>query len=436
MTSRPNLRFWSRLDANPVWTLADSAASSASNFVLGSLIALRSTPELYGRFALAFALYSLTFGVWRAWAVEPFLLGVRSRSFGPGSVVGACANIGGGAMILGLVVASGVGGDGRSLILAVAFSLPVLAAHDGVRYCLIGSQRAHLALVVDVLWLVLMIVGSTRISTPTTIILWWTASGALTLVAGLQLLEWPTLSGGRSWLRQTAGLGARFVFEFLIFTGSNIAIMFAVGFSSGLSEIGAYRGAAVLVGPVAVVVNGLVTVVLAMGVTHGSAGDDPKSDRRIDVNRIRARVQKLAALSLLVGVGWSVAVVFLPSSIGERILGATWTASHPTAVPLSLAVGGQALISIATAGYRLLGQVDKGVRLKAVGVLLTMVGGSAASFGGGAFEASVGFAIAAISTGTVIVGLFRRDVATLARRRLDREAVDVSFAFNETDPLV
>lgn len=436
MISRPNLRFWPKSNSNAVWTLADSAASSASNFVLGSLVAIRSTPELYGRFALAFALYGLTFGIWRAWATEPFLLGMRSRSNGLGSVIGACGVIGTVAMALGILIASGVDGTGRSLLLVVAVSLPVLAAHDGVRYCLIGTNRAHLALFVDGLWLALMFAGSIRIAEPVWLILWWSLSCGLTLLLGLQVLKWPSLFGGRTWLRQTRQVGTRFVFEFLVVTGSNSAIMFAVGFSSGLAEMGAYRGAAVLIGPVAVIMNGVVTVVLTMGTHSRDSTQTGTTEAVSNIRQVRSRVQKLAVLSWLTGVGWSGLVLIIPSVIGESILGETWDASRRAAVPLALAVGGQAMILVATAGYRLLGRINQGARIKATAMLLVMVISSSASFQGGAFAASAGFAVATIGLGTIIVALFRRDASTLAQTKLDGVPVDVGLSLDETDPAV
>ncbi len=377
-------------------TVIDSAVSSASNFVLSVAVANRVSTEDYARYALAFALFVFGYGIWRAYSSESFLLAEHKMNIPVGRVISSSSMVGLVVLVVGLGATALVDDTTAPIMLAFAVSMPFLAAHDGVRYGLIGRGQPHRALLLDLGWLALMPIGFVLADQTAHVVLGWSAASLPSLVVGWFMLGRPRLDGGLEWLRLNKSEGTRFAAEFVLFTGSLQFVLLAVGLTSGLDEMGAYRGAAVLVGPPMVVMAGLVTVALAAG-----RGD-------IDPRAVRTRLLTLSAVGAVAGVGLAGALALTPNVIGELLLGVSWATSRDAAIPLALSVSGVAVVSVASAIFRVIGDSKSGFRYRVGSLIAMSLAGTIGSIFGGATGAGTFMAIAgALGSVITIAALLR-----------------------------
>jgi O-antigen/teichoic acid export membrane protein len=231
------------------------------------------------------------------------------------------------ALALGLLaaalvagVAAALAGPARSALLALAIVLPALLLQDAWRYAFLATGDPVRAVVNDGFWagMQLLLVGgliATGRQSVGTLVLAWGAAGACSAVLGVfQAGVVPQPVAARRWLRRHADLVPRFLGEFLVSTGVSQLSLWLVGVVSGLSTLGALRGAMVLIGP------------LRIFVTAAPAAAIPEL-----VRRHRGDPLALRRAALLIGTAlatavaaWGVVASVAPDSVGEAILGDIW----------------------------------------------------------------------------------------------------------------
>ncbi len=366
-----------------VVTVADSGVSSASNFVVSAAVAARLDADALGRFALAFMIYGLGYGVWRAFSCEPALVRGASDDDG-GAVVAGSALVGLTIGLLGVGVSSLITDGGIAIPLFwLALGLPVHAAHDGVRFVAIGRGRPGVAFGLDLAWLAGMVPVVLLADTVVELLIGWVLLGLASLIAGFGILD--GLRGARRgarwvWLVRRDGLA--FVSEFLVAAASLQAVVLGVGTFAGYEQMGAYRVASIVVGPVQVVIIGLGTVAMVSGRRVRAGGGD-----------LANHIDRLAALAYGAGLGMALVAGIAPSAPMRQLLGTTWDQARWASVFLAVAVGAIGVITVASSSCRIVDRTPLGVRLRAEAMLGIAVAGVAGAALGGAAGAAAAMAL-------------------------------------------
>lgn len=384
------------------WGVADQAVSSLTQLGVAVLAARSLSPDDFGGFAAAVAVYLLALAVGRALCGEVLTVrhaGTAARAAAPASM-GAAVVVG---AVLGLAcVAAGVsiGGPFGESAVVIGAALPLLLLQDAVRYVWAAKGEPIGAFVVDVLWVVLLaigtaVAGSTSDLTPTTVALAFAASGALSAVAGvLWLRQAPRVSSARRWLRDGSDLGGRFTIELLVSQGAGQLLVAGVGLVAGAADAGAMRGVQVLFGPLTVLLVGVRFAAVPEGARLAARSGDPGAAVTRRSAQLSAAFVASAGLALVV-------LALLPDRVGEAVLGDTWAAAELLVVPWGIFMGWQALLEGASIGLRSLAAAVRSLRAALTGTLVTLaagVGGAAVDgvrtgtwvlAGAGAFSAAI-----------------------------------------------
>ncbi|MGH3912089.1 MAG: hypothetical protein ACRDTC_01555, partial [Pseudonocardiaceae bacterium] len=218
-------------------------------------------------------------------------------------------------------------------------------------------------------------------------VLAWGLSGAVAAGYGcVQARLLPRLAGMRTWLRQQRDLGPRYLIENVSNSGASQLRMYGLGAIAGLAEVGALRGAELLLGPFLAVLMGLGMVAV------------PEAARVL-----RRSPSRLPQFCLLLGGGqaaaalaWGLALLFLlPDALGRLVLDSVWEPASALILPITLSVMGAGFVAGAAAGLRALGAARRsmGAQLFASAAYLTggLVGAAAT---GAALGASWGSTLA------------------------------------------
>jgi O-antigen/teichoic acid export membrane protein len=333
------------------WSVADQAISSLTNFALAVIAARLLDAEDFGGFAAALAVYFFAASLARATCGE--LLIIR-HSAGKASEHARAAL--GGALGIGLLSsACAFGGwllvDGSfgDALGALVLVLPGLLLQDTLRYLFVADGRPSAAFANDAVWAVaqLVFVGAIVIAdevSTSTIVLTWGLAGALAAVVGLvQARSWPDLAAGPEWFRSNRGLWPRYLAEFFATMGAWQVMVFAVGGIAGLTAVGALRAAQVLYGPLHFVFYGARLAVIPEGVRDHARGESVFFRQALLVGAA------VVGLSL----AWTAVIVALPDSIGEALLGDSWTDATDVRLTFGLYMVSQAVIVGALVGLRI-----------------------------------------------------------------------------------
>src|SRR5262245_19170305 len=136
------------------WGVADQLLSSATNFLLGVLVARTVSARDLGAFSVAYATFTFSLGAVRAIAAE--LLAVRHSALGAGGWHEGVRGSTGTALMVGILVGLGcliagpnIGGRFGSVFTIVGVSLPFLLVQDVSRFALVGRGRGGAAFLND-----------------------------------------------------------------------------------------------------------------------------------------------------------------------------------------------------------------------------------------------------------------------------------------------
>ncbi|GGV03741.1 hypothetical protein GCM10010275_48800 [Streptomyces litmocidini] len=369
------------------WGLADQAASSMSNFVVGFYVARSLGVTAFGVFSLAWVTYGVVLGASRGLATDPLVVrfsgvphtawrGAAARSTGAALAVGAA--VGAVCLLAGLALGGGVG----AAFACLGVVLPGLLLQDAWRFAFFAAGAGRKAFVNDLVWgvaLVPAMVVAARVGSVGAFVLAWGASAAV--AAGYGLLQSgvrPRPAGARGWLREQRDLGYRYLVENGSLSGAGQLRSYGLGVIVGVGAVGAVRGAELLLGPFLALLMGLSLVTVAEA-----------------ARVLRRAPHRLGRFCLLLGGGqavaallWGAALLLVPDRLGELVLGGVWPSASELIVPAALGVAGAGLGTGAAAGLRALGAARLSLRVQLFASACYVAGG----LGGAVVSGTVGSA--------------------------------------------
>ncbi|MCF3122855.1 hypothetical protein IPZ68_24570 [Streptomyces arenae] len=343
------------------WGLADQAASSLSNFVVGIYVARSLGLAAFGVFSLAWVTYGVVLSVSRGLATDPLVVrfsGVSDASW-RGAVArssGTALGVGGAIGAVCLVVGLALGGELGTAFACLGVMLPGLLLQDAWRYAFFAAGAGRKAFANDLVWgvaLVPAMVAAARVGSVAAFVLAWGASAAVAGAYGiLQSGIGPRLTGAREWLRAHHDLGSRYLIENVCTSGASQLRAYGLGVIVGVSAVGVVRGAELLLGPFMAVLMGLSLVTVAEA-----------------ARVLRRAPHRLGLFCLLLGGAqavaallWGAALLLMPDRLGELALGDVWSSASGLIVPAVLGVAGAGLGTGAAAGLRALGAARRSLR--------------------------------------------------------------------------
>lgn len=337
------------------WAVSDQALSSLSNFSLSILVARSMSPRQFGIFGLIFSSYLFCLNVVRAIVGGPFLVQSRSRDDVPDRlkiawVCGVATLVG----VVGGLISAGAGllvgnTTGTSLLLLALF-LPGLMLQDAWRYVFFGLQEPRKAALNDLIWLLFMVASLVVIfaldnpSLPLFIVAWG-LSATLAAAAGMwQASNRPRLRGSLSWLWNNRAIARDYLADMALLILFNQLVIYGLAILAGITEVGAFRGAQVLLNLMSV---------FSIGIALSAI---PRLAQRARANRasIPSSCARIAALLSSATVAWGTLLWLLPDEIGIELLGRTWGAAQALIVPMTVAVALTMFMFAAQIGLRAL----------------------------------------------------------------------------------
>ncbi|AKA02064.1 membrane protein [Streptomyces noursei ZPM] len=382
------------------WGLADQAASSISNFVVGVYVARSLGVAAFGVFSLAWVTYGVVLNVSRGLATDPLV--VRFSSVPAASWRAAVARSSGTALGLGtalgaacLVVGLALGGRVGPAFACLGVVLPALLLQDAWRFAFFAAGTGRKAFVNDVVCgvaLVPAMVVATHVGSVAAFVLAWGASAAVAAGYGcLQSGIRPRTSLAGGWLREQRDLGYRYLVENVALSGASQLRAYGLGAIVGVGAVGAVRGAELLLGPFLAVLMGLSLVTV------------PEAARVL-----RQAPHRLGPFCLLLGGGqaaaalfWGGALLLVPDRLGVLVLGGVWPSAAQLIVPITLGVAGAGLGTGAAAGLRALAAARRSLRCQLFASACYVGGGLGGAVAAGTVGSAWGVAAATVSGSAV-----------------------------------
>jgi len=377
-------------------SVADQALLSVGNLAMSVVLARETSLSAFGAFGLVFAFYLLAIGCQRAFIGEALLIRNES-SGGQNSREEAKAVLGlslaGSAFVTALSLFVGGVADGYVRIAFISFGLilPAVLMQDTARYLFFSSGRTSSVLKADILLLtlqfsgyaVLVLVGEARLEL---LILWWGVSALVSLIAQLTTLKAvPTIRIAAGWARSHRDLSPRFLGEYLTLAGLQQGTVFLIGAIAGLSDVGNYRAAQVVLGPLNIVTMGAAVVVLPYAAQLARKNLPALPRFAASVSAVMAAVATMA-----------VACVFLiPDSLGDWLLGESWQGGSALVPLVGLALIANNLSYGATSGLRGMEFASRSLRARLFMAPVTVFAVVVGSWSGGVVGALIGLAIGA-----------------------------------------
>ncbi|MFD9818613.1 MATE family efflux transporter [Streptomyces violascens] len=369
------------------WGLADQAASSLSNFVVGIYVARSLGLTAFGVFSLAWVTYGVVLSVSRGLATDPLVVrfsGVpdwswrRAVARSSGTALGVGGAIGAACVVVGLALGGRVG----PAFACLGFVLPGLLLQDAWRYAFFAAGTGRKAFVNDIVWgiaLVPAMVVAARGGSVAAFVLAWGASAAVAAAYGcLQSGIRPRMTQAREWLREHRDLGYRYLAENVGVSGAGQLRAYGLGAIVGVSAVGVVRGAELLLGPFMAVLMGLSLVTVA----------EAARVLRRDPHRLGVFCLALGGVQAVAALLWGAALLLMPDRLGELVLGDVWSSASTLIVPVTLGVAGAGLGTGAAAGLRALAAARRSLRCQMFASAFYVGGG----LGGAAVAGTVGSA--------------------------------------------
>ncbi|QNS03438.1 MATE family efflux transporter [Streptomyces xanthii] len=382
------------------WGLADQAASSLSNFVVGVYVARSLGVTAFGVFSLAWVTYGVVLNVSRGLATDPLV--VRFSAVPQAAWRGAVARSTGTALGVGVIIGAvclavglALGGRVGTAFACLGVVMPGLLLQDAWRFSFFAAGAGRKAFVNDLVWgaaLVPAMVVADRVGGVGAFVVAWGASAAVAASYGVvQSGIRPRPGRARAWLREQRDLGYRYLVENVSLSGASQLRAYGLGVIVGVGAVGAVRGAELLLGPFLAVLMGLSLVTV------------PEAARVL-----RGAPHRLGRFCLLLGGGqagaallWGGALLLMPDRVGELVLGHVWESASPLVVPVTLAVAGAGLGTGAAAGLRALGAARRSLRCQLFASLCYVTGGLGGAAAGGTVGSAWGVAAATLSGSAV-----------------------------------
>ena len=365
--------------------LSTNGVSSVGNFALAVAIARNASLTELGEFGVAFSIYALLTGLTRSAVAESVLsLPARQPAFRQAtSQVLFIAILGGLATAcLGAVL-------GLRYLIAVGLALPGLALYDYLKVVNLGVRSPGHAMAQECIWTssVLIFIGSSTLVSisPLALFTGWSVIGAVIGLAHAFLVGasvTPRWKADRTETCTAAGFGT----DYLISSGMAQLTPSVLALVVGNGVVGSLRGAATLLGPVALVASTARTLLIPyLAAAH-------HLDREIQLRRARRTTVMLVAGIL----PFAVAVTILPDGLGRVLLGSNWEFAEPLMPPLALELLFAMAGSVPFAGHRAGRASGRTLRIRAGLAPIRLGGVVAGSIYFGAEGAAYSMALLAI----------------------------------------
>jgi len=382
------------LRGRAVWTLADQALSSLTNFGLAILVAGSVSAAAFGAFSIALLTFSFVIGVNRATVSDPLM--IRFSAASPDELRDAVRRAAGAALAFGIAagaLCAGVGmlmhADARTALVALGLALPGLLVQDTWRYGFFAAGRPAAATVNDLVWAVVQfgLVGVLLLTGHGSVLLFTLAWGGAALAAGvvgcLQLGTLPDPSQAAGYWRESRHLSVRMGIDFVLNMGAVNIATYLVGAIVGLAGVGGLRAAQTLLGPLQLLFSGLSSFVLPVFSRRAAGG---------------ARIERLAATTAFVAGGvaaiWVLVLLLLPRPLGVALLGDSWDGARQVMLATGVVSISVALAMGASLGLKALSRPDLLLRVTLVQAPLIVGLGAYGAVTSGTAGAAVGFALA------------------------------------------
>src|ERR687892_232608 len=253
--ARPRSRWRIRQVVALGWTGLDQLLSSVSNVVVSLAVARAAGVDGLGAYTVAFALSIVVLGFQRALITEPLLAIPASEGPDghPRRALGAVAMLAVGsatALVLGGLLSN------RSELVALAAVIAFVCLQDAYRYVLFRRRRAHLAAVIDAVWLIASVAGWPLITsrgTATTAVLVWGIGAGLSALLGARIagvLPSPGRAAIRWWSREARPLGGFLALTSIVYAVGGQVTVLGLATVLGEGALGELRAAQILFGPI------------------------------------------------------------------------------------------------------------------------------------------------------------------------------------------
>lgn len=341
--------------------VADQLVSSLSNVVVMIAIARQVSATDFGAFSLGYFAYIACLGFARAVNGDVLIvhsgeeLDERQRDLAVGSAAAL-----GGILAAPIVIAAALTADpSRGALLVFAVFLPPLLVQDFCRQIALVSGKAAVALVSDSQWLVLTLTGVAIWSTFGSpelngLIAVWGVAGVVSLLpfamARVARIEFNV----RSWLGHRVETRRRLGTDFFLSLGIRQLALLGLGAFVGLQALGAFRAGQTIFGLVAVVQYALIQVGTV------SAARSWATQRTFHVRPCVAISTVLTFASLALAG----ALALLPSSVGQALLGDTWSGAQALFLPIGVWTASLMLTTGAEIGFRGTGFLTALIKLR------------------------------------------------------------------------
>lgn len=316
------------------WTLVDQAASSSSNFLLALTVLASADRGEFAAFSVAITGFLLVTQLTRsAFSLAILILysgethEVARRS-GPAAAASVAIGVAGAILFL---VAGMLYEPGRGFFLVLACGLPFLQYQDAIRHVAFAQGAPKLAAQSDSLWVGLQLAATAAAAasgrlTPTTLLVIWVGAGSASgIVFGARLRVIPAVHLCPQWLRENSRLCTRMTTEFFLNSGSYYALCFGLVVLAGSDQLGRWRAAQALIGPVSVLLMG--------GTTLGVPESVRVRERRTSLWRFVTILS--IGLASVAALGGGLAYALLPA-VGPSLFPETWETARPVLPVLTL----------------------------------------------------------------------------------------------------
>jgi O-antigen/teichoic acid export membrane protein len=306
------------------WGILDQTLSSVTNAALSFLVARSVSQSSFGRFAVAFTVYTVVIGISRALVSQPLtqrFSGASPRSFQEAaSRVRAAAVLCGGLAGAIVAVATLFLSPGlRAPLIALAATLPGLLMQDAWRYTFFAQGRPALAAINDLVWTVTQVITVGCVlradwESPAGFLWAWGVAAAVAAGFGfVQGRSRPSLRGAWLWFRVHRRLTGYLVAQFVGVTGAYQGALLLLAGIDGVDTVGSLRAAQVMLGPLNILVAGVFAVVLPEVIRRG-----------LDWPRRRIVAIVVSGAMTLVPLLWTLILLVMPYHWGEDLLGDSW----------------------------------------------------------------------------------------------------------------
>lgn len=375
------------------WALGDEMLSSLTNFLASAMAARAVSPSSFGAYSLALITVFIVLQVIRSFTSCPVVvLFSAEEGWTDDARAAATASLGLGALAGLAFVGAGLilpGTVGNGLI-AIGPFVPLLMLGDYCRFLFVAERRPQLAVLVDLVWLLGLVgvavwLNATGSAHYPSYLLAWSVTGAVAAILGAIMSRFrPAWRGAGTWLVKTRTLGGTYLADYVGGSGGSQLTVYILGAVVGVEGVAALRGAEILVGPIYVLVQGMVLALIpeAVRATKGNPG------------AVRPIALRASALQIAMIVMFGAVILSIPSSVGSAIFGDSWAVARTVLVPTLVSTLFLGISIGAIVGLRALVANREMLAARSIGLPLSIAGGVIGVLVDGARGAAIGLAMA------------------------------------------